>query len=61
LARRLATAGLQLAAAMMTRIQKIQSDTRGRFAPRRLVEKLFFSSRSGHGSSQVFEMLPAFP
>jgi hypothetical protein len=33
LARRLATAGLQLAAAMMTRIRIIQRYTRGRFAP----------------------------
>ena len=56
LARRNATAGLQLAAVMMTRIRIIQRCTRGRF-----VESLFFiSPRTGHGSSQVFEMLPAF-
>ena len=56
------TAGLQLAAVMMTRIRIIQRCTRGRFAPHTgFVGSLYFiSSRTGHGSSQVFEMLPAF-
>ena len=53
LARRHATAGLQLAAVMMTRIRIIQRCTRGRFAPHTgFVESLFFiSPRTGHGSS----------
>ena len=61
LTRRLATAGLQLAAAMTMRIRIIQSFTRGRFAPPSGFVKnlVFISPRTGH-RSQVFEMLPTF-
>jgi hypothetical protein len=62
LARGLTTAGLQLAAVMMTRVRITQRCTWGSFCPHTgfVGSFLFISPRTGHGSSQVFEMLPAF-
>ena len=61
LARRLATAGLQLATVMMMCIRIIQRCNTGAVCPHPgFVESLFFiSSRSGT-RTQVFEMLPSF-
>jgi hypothetical protein len=58
LARRLPTAGLKLAAVMMTRFQITRRFTRGRFAPKlafgSFVRSLFFiPPRTGQGSSKV--------
>jgi hypothetical protein len=62
LTRRLATAGLKLAAVMMTRIRIKPSLHTGAVCPHtEFVESLFFiSPRTGHGSSKLFVMLPGF-
>ena len=61
LARRLATAGLQLAAVMMICIRIIQHYTRGRFVPILALWRASCSYRpAAVHARKVFEMLPAF-